>query len=44
MDESGERTPGVSDATVYNHSQKLIDAGIRNAPALDADERRQGYP
>jgi len=36
--------PSVSDATVYNHIQKLIDAGIVKEVALDDDQRRQGYP
>ncbi|OTF01964.1 MarR family winged helix-turn-helix transcriptional regulator [Halorubrum sp. SD683] len=36
--------PTVSDATVYKHVQKLIDAGIVEAVALDDDRRRQGYP
>jgi len=36
--------PSVSDATVYKHIQKLIDAGIVTEVALDDDQRRQGYP
>ncbi|QLD88793.1 helix-turn-helix transcriptional regulator [Natronomonas salina] len=36
--------PSVSDATVYKHIQKLIDAGIVEEVALDDDRRRQGYP
>ena len=36
--------PSVSEATVYKHIQKLIDAGIVREVALDDDERRQGYP
>ena len=36
--------PSVSDATVYKHVQKLIDAGIVEEVALDDEERRQGYP
>jgi DNA-binding MarR family transcriptional regulator len=36
--------PSVSDATVYKHIQKLIDAGIVEEVALDSDQRRQGYP
>jgi DNA-binding PadR family transcriptional regulator len=36
--------PSVSDATVYKHIQKLIDAGIVEAATLDNDQRRQGYP
>ena len=36
--------PSVSDATVYKHVQKLIDAGIVKEVALADDERRQGYP
>ena len=44
MYELEELNPSVSDATVYKHIQKLIDAGIVKEVALDADERRQGYP
>ncbi|WP_312911808.1 MarR family winged helix-turn-helix transcriptional regulator [Natronosalvus caseinilyticus] len=36
--------PSVSDATVYKHIQKLIDADIVKEVALNDDERRQGYP
>ncbi|MFC7227956.1 helix-turn-helix transcriptional regulator [Salinirubellus salinus] len=36
--------PSVSDATVYKHIQKLIDAGIVREVALEDDQRRQGYP
>ncbi|MFW5935498.1 MAG: PadR family transcriptional regulator [Halolamina sp.] len=36
--------PSVSDATVYKHIQKLIDAGIVEEVALDDEKRRQGYP
>ncbi|QKY21781.1 helix-turn-helix transcriptional regulator (plasmid) [Halolamina sp. CBA1230] len=36
--------PSVSDATVYKHVQKLIDAGIVEEIALDDGQRRQGYP
>ena len=34
----------VSEATVYKHIQKLIDAGIVREVTLDDDQRRQGYP
>jgi DNA-binding MarR family transcriptional regulator len=44
MYELEELNPSVSDATVYKHTQKLIDAGIVKEVALDDDERRQGYP
>ncbi|MCH7660544.1 MAG: PadR family transcriptional regulator [Euryarchaeota archaeon] len=44
MYELEELNPSVSDATVYKHIQKLIDAGIVKEVALDGDERRQGYP
>ena len=44
MYELEELNPSVSDATVYKHVQKLIDAGIVKAVALNGDERRQGYP
>ena len=36
--------PSVSEATVYKHIQKLIDAGIVKEVPLGADQRRQGYP
>jgi DNA-binding PadR family transcriptional regulator len=36
--------PNVSEATVYKHIQKLIDAGVVKEVALDAGQRRQGYP
>lgn len=44
MCELEELNPRVSDATVYKHIQKLIDAGIVKEVALDDDQRRQGYP
>lgn len=44
MYELEELNPSVSDATVYKHVQKLIDAGIVEAVELPEDERRQGYP
>lgn len=44
MYELEELNPSVSDATVYKHIQKLIDAGIVKGVALDDDQRRQGYP
>ena len=44
MYEFEELNPGVSEATVYKHIQKLIDAGIVKEVALDDDQRRQGYP
>jgi DNA-binding transcriptional ArsR family regulator len=44
MYELEELNPSVSDATVYKHVQKLVDAGILRAVALDDDERQQGYP
>src|SRR6056297_3785992 len=44
MYELEELNPSVSDATVYKHIQKLIDAGIVEEVALDDDQRRQGYP
>jgi DNA-binding MarR family transcriptional regulator len=44
MYELEELNPSVSDATVYKHIQKLIDAGIVKEVALDDDQRRQGYP
>src|SRR6056297_2641707 len=44
MYELEQLNPSVSDATVYKHIQKLIDAGIVKEVALDDDDRRQGYP
>ena len=44
MYELEELNPSVSDATVYKHIQKLIDAGIVEEVALDDNQRRQGYP
>jgi DNA-binding PadR family transcriptional regulator len=44
MYELEELNPSVSDATVYKHIQKLVDAGIVTEVALDDDQRRQGYP
>ena len=44
MYELEELNPSVSDATVYKHVQKLIDAGIVKEVALADDQRRQGYP
>jgi predicted transcriptional regulator len=44
MYELEELNPNVSEATVYKHIQKLIDAGIVTEVALDDDQRRQGYP
>lgn len=44
MYELEQLNPSVSDATVYKHIQKLIDAGIVKEVSLSADQRRQGYP
>ena len=44
MYELEELNPSISEATVYKHIQKLIDAGIVTEVALDDDQRRQGYP
>ena len=44
MYELEQLNPSVSDATVYKHVQKLIDAGIVEEVALPDDERQQGYP
>ena len=44
MYELEELNPSVSDATVYKHVQKLIDAGIVREVTLDSDDRQQGYP
>jgi DNA-binding transcriptional ArsR family regulator len=44
MYELEEVNPSVSDATVYKHIQRLIDAGIVKEVVLGDDQRRQGYP
>ena len=44
MYELEELNPSVSEATVYKHIQKLIDAGVVKEVALDDGQRRQGYP
>ncbi|RQG97096.1 winged helix-turn-helix domain-containing protein [Natrarchaeobius chitinivorans] len=44
MYELEQLNPSVSEATVYKHVQKLIDAGIVEEVTLPDDERRQGYP
>ena len=44
MYELEELNPSVSEATVYKHTQKLVDAGIVREVALDDDRRRQGCP
>ena len=44
MYELEQLNPSISDATVYKHIQKLIDAGIVEEAVLRDDERRQGYP
>lgn len=44
MYELEELNPSVSDATVYKHIQKLIDADIVKEVTLNGDQRRQGYP
>ena len=44
MYELEQLNPSVSDATVYKHIQKLIEAGIVKEVALSDHQRRQGYP
>ena len=44
MYELEELNPSVSEATVYKHIQKLIDAGVVKEVALEDGQRRQGYP
>ncbi|WP_121742732.1 helix-turn-helix transcriptional regulator [Natronorubrum halophilum] len=44
MYELEQLNPSVSEATVYKHVQKLIDAGIVEEATLPDEERRQGYP
>ncbi|WP_254523094.1 helix-turn-helix transcriptional regulator [Natrinema caseinilyticum] len=44
MYELEQLNPSVSEATVYKHVQKLVDAGVVEAVSLPEDERQQGYP
>ncbi|WP_265111376.1 helix-turn-helix transcriptional regulator [Halosolutus halophilus] len=44
MYELEQLNPSVSDATVYKHVQKLVDAGIVEEVSLPDDQRQQGYP
>ncbi|WP_049925508.1 helix-turn-helix transcriptional regulator [Halopiger goleimassiliensis] len=44
MYELEQLNPSVSDATVYKHVQKLIEAGLLEEVTLPDDRRRQGYP
>ena len=44
MYELEQLNPSLSDATVYKHVQKLVDAGVVREVSLPSDERRQGYP
>ncbi|MCU4801668.1 helix-turn-helix domain-containing protein [Halobacteria archaeon HArc-gm2] len=44
MCELEQLNPSLSDATVYKHVQKLVDAGVLEAVELPDGERRQGYP
>lgn len=44
MYELEQLNPSVSEATVYKHVQKLIDAGIVEEVTLPDDRRQQGYP
>ena len=44
MYELEQLNPSVSEATVYKHVQKLVDAGVLEDVVLPEDERRQGYP
>lgn len=44
MYELEQLNPSVSEATVYKHVQKLVEAGVLEDVALPEDERRQGYP
>jgi predicted transcriptional regulator len=43
MYELEESNPGISDSTVYKHTQKLINTGMVKEVALDGGDRRQGY-
>ena len=44
MYELEQLNPSVSEATVYKHAQKLVEAGVLEDVALPEDERQQGYP
>lgn len=44
MYELEQLNPSLSEATVYKHVRKLVDAGILEEVSLPDDERRQGYP
>ena len=44
MYELAELNSSVSEATVYKHIQKLIDAGMVKEVTLNDDQCRQGYP
>jgi DNA-binding PadR family transcriptional regulator len=44
MYELEQLNPSVSEATVYKHVRKLVDAGVLREAVLPEDERRQGYP
>ena len=44
MFELEQLNPSVSEATVYKHVRKLVDAGVLREAVLPEDERRQGYP
>ncbi|ELZ09535.1 helix-turn-helix transcriptional regulator [Natrialba aegyptia] len=44
MYELEQLNPSVSEATVYKHVQKLIEAGMLEGVELSEDERQQGYP
>lgn len=44
MYELEQLNPSLSEATVYKHVQKLIEAGIVEEASLADGERRQGYP
>ncbi|ARS88799.1 helix-turn-helix transcriptional regulator [Natrarchaeobaculum aegyptiacum] len=44
MYELEQLNPSVSEATVYKHVQKLVDAGVLEAVTLPEEQRQQGYP
>lgn len=44
MYELEQLNPSVSEATVYKHVQKLVDAGVLEAVTLPDERRQQGYP
>ena len=44
MYELEQLNPSVSEATVYKHVQKLVEAGVLEKVELPREHRQQGYP